>query len=106
VDVFCDKGVARIPFYGKVVVTSGGQVVDLDAYRPLRRIGMFTLAYDQIADHIDGGPPPFCTGRDGAMVHEIVMAAAESILTGARVAVPTKRRGLRVWSVGKVFENK
>jgi len=61
---------------------------------------VFTVAYDQIADYLDGGPLPHCTDHDFVVVNEIGFAGIESVLTGRPVRVPNGNRGRRVWANG------
>ena len=49
---------------------------------------VFTVAYEQIAAHLSGGPLPSCTNEDFMTVNEIGFAAIESILTGRRIELP------------------
>ena len=62
--------------------------VDLAALGMPANASVFTVAYDQIADHLDGGPLPHCTDDDGVAVNEIGFSGIESALTGKRIALP------------------
>jgi len=62
--------------------------------------GVFTVGYDQIADHLDGGPLPHCTDADFITVNEIGFAGIESVLTGRPVRVPNRNRARRIYANG------
>lgn len=102
VDLFCERGRIRLPYHGRPLVSgTDGEPVDLDAYRQISMASEYTLAYDEIARSLDGGQPPQCDGPDALHVHEVGMAAIESMRTGLRVALPLTDRNRRVWSDGK-----
>jgi len=74
----------------------------------LRALGMpkpacvFTVAYDQIAAHLDGGPPPDCTNDAFIAVHEAGFAGIESVLSGLPVRIPNTHRTRRIAAIGSL----
>lgn len=101
VDLFCEHGRAQIPYHGTpLVVDAKGHEVDLDAFRRIQAASPYSIAYREIARHLDGGPAPACTGGEALHVHEVGVAAVESMRCGRRVELPLTDRALQVWSVG------
>jgi predicted dehydrogenase len=100
-DVVGTEGRARAGIYTQPYACSKkGAAIDLAQYGIPENASPFTMAYDQIAAHLDGGPLPACTGADWEVVHEIGFAAIESILTGTRVALPSANRARRIYADG------
>ncbi|MCE9590957.1 MAG: Gfo/Idh/MocA family oxidoreductase [Planctomycetes bacterium] len=101
VDVFGDKGYARagiyLPPYAR---DKEGKAIDLNALGFPPEISVFTVAYDQIARHLDGGPPPDCCDDQWAIVHEIGCAGIESVHTGNRITLPNRARTRKVFANG------
>ena len=106
-DVFGTKGLVRAGIYIPAHARDGeGKTLDLsehgmpenaaDAERP----SVFTVAYDQIAGYLDGGPLPACTNQDFIAVHEIGFAGIESVLTNRRVELPNTNRTRKVFANG------
>lgn len=92
-------GRVRVPFYGKPVAwNKDGEELELTGFPP--NASPFTLAYDQIAQHLNGGPIPDCTDADFHAVHEVGFAGIESALTDRRVALPNTNRQRRVFANG------
>ena len=60
----------------------------------------FTVAYDQIADYLDGGPLPDCTDANFQIVNELGFAMAESIRTGQKVMLPCADREFKIYANG------
>ncbi len=99
-DVFGTKGRVRAGIYIPPYACDGDkQPIDLAGEMPENR-SVFTVAYGQIADHLDGGPLPHCTDSDFKAVHEIGFASIESVNTGTRVSVPNANRERRVFANG------
>ena len=73
--------------------------IDLTGQVPEEK-SVFTVAYEQIADYLDGGPLPHCTNRDFMTVHELGFASIESINTGREVMLPAKNRTRKVFANG------
>jgi predicted dehydrogenase len=63
-------------------------------------VTVFTVAYEQIARHLSGGPLPACTNEDFAAVHEIGFAAIESVLTNRRIELPNVHRTRKIFANG------
>ncbi len=100
-DVIGTEGRARAGIYTPPFACSKkGAAIDLAQFGVPENASPFTVAYDQIAAHLDGGPLPACTGADWEIVHEVGFAAIESILTGARVTLPNVGRTRRVHADG------
>ena len=102
-------------FYGEVIGRRGRVTVgmylrpwgcdhkrrplDLEPEMPPNR-SVFSVAYDQIADHLDGGPLPHCTDDGFAAVREIGFAGIESVHSGRRVDLPVAQRERLVFANG------
>ena len=61
---------------------------------------VFTVAYGQIADYLDGGALPHCANAEFIAVHELGFAAIESIVTGRQVEIPLQNRGRKIYANG------
>lgn len=100
-EVFGTKGSLRVGMYTDTVVrTTNGELVDLTPYHISERESVFTTAYDQIANHLNGGPLPDCTNDDFVTVNEIGFAAIESIYTGKVVELPNRDRTRKIFANG------
>lgn len=99
-DVIGTEGLVRAGIYIPPFARTKEGPVDLQALGMPENASVFTVAYGQIADYLDGGPRAHCTDDDWATVHEIGFAGIESALTGERVAVPNVRRERTVWANG------
>ncbi|MHB9109057.1 MAG: Gfo/Idh/MocA family protein [Armatimonadota bacterium] len=97
-DVLGTKGMVRAGMY------LPPQAIDKDRNPiPLEMppaASVFTVAYDQIADHQDGGPLPHCTNDEFVVVNEIGFAGIESVLTGKPVRVPVANRERMIYANG------
>lgn len=92
-EVFGTKGRVRAGMYIEPAVTDArGNPVDLASLGLPPEASVFTIAYGQIADHLDGGPLPHCTNANFAAVCEIGFGGIESALTGRRVLLPNANR--------------
>ena len=74
--------------------------VDLSQHAMPPNASVFKVAYDQIANHLDGGPLPHCTDDDWHVVNELGFAGIESALTGQRVTIPNQNRSRMVYANG------
>lgn len=100
-DVFGTDGSVRAGLYTDPVVRDDdGERVDADRFDFPEPQSVFTVAYDQVADYLDGGDRPACTGDDFVRVHEVGFGAIESIYTGRRVDLPNVDRERRVFANG------
>jgi len=100
-EVFGTEGMARTGIYIEPYAQGpDGEPLDLSQRGFPPEISVFTVAYGQIAAHLDGGPLPACTNDEFATVHEIGFAAIESILTGRRIELPNTHRARRVFANG------
>lgn len=101
-DIQGTEGRACVAFYADPLAWDGKRnPIDLGRHEiPARSTSPFKLAYEQIADHIDGGPLPDCSGGNYVTVHEIGFAGIESILTGRRIELPNQNRSRRIFADG------
>ena len=100
-DVFGTAGRARVGMYVDPLVTDAkGQAIDLAAQGLPPPASVFTVAYNQIADHLDGGAPPACTGGELLAVAEIGFGGIESARSGRRVVLPNTQRTRRIFANG------
>lgn len=100
-DVVGTDGRACIPFYGSPSARDRkGNAIDLGCGRYVMPgvASPFKLAYEQIANHLDGGALPDCTNENFAAVHEIGFAGIESVLTNRRIVLPNDNRKRRLFT--------
>lgn len=99
-EVLGTEGRARLGMYiDPIAFNKDGQPIDVLSLMPENR-SVFEVAYDEIAEHLDGGPKPACTDEAWHIVHEIGFAGIESVHTKARVTLPNTQRGRRVFANG------
>jgi len=77
-----------------------GTEIELSRHRMPEPASVLTVAYNQIADHLDGGPLPHCTDEQFITVNEIGFAGIESVITNRRVPVPNRNRTRRFFANG------
>lgn len=100
-DVFGTKGSAQVGIYiDPVLRDSKNNKLDLSEFSIPENKSVFTVAYDQIADYLDGGPLPECTNDPFIAVHEIGFAAIESITTNQKIVLPNQNRSRKVFANG------
>ena len=100
-DVYGTKGKVRAGIYiPPFACGQDGKPIDLSQHAMPPDASVFAVAYEQIADHLDGGPPPSCTDEQFIAVNEIGFAAIESIHANARIALPNQRRTRKVFANG------
>lgn len=58
----------------------------------------FAVAFDQIADYLDGGELPHCTDDDFVTVHEMSFGAVESIFQGRKILLPNENRTRKIYA--------
>ena len=94
------EGRACVAFYNPPLAwNKKGEAIDLRSHNiPGMSTSPFKVAYEQIADHLDGGPPPDCTGHDYIAVHEIGFGGIESIATGKRIELPNLNRTRKIFA--------
>jgi predicted dehydrogenase len=101
VDVIGTEGLVRAGIYiPPFARTKKGEVIDLAKHGMPENASVFKVAYDQIADHLSGGPLPHCTNGDWVAVNEIGFAAIESVRRNQRIELPNKRRTRRIFANG------
>lgn len=101
VDVFGDSGYARCGIYmAPYARDRAGKAIDLPALGFPPEISVFTVAYDQIARHLDGGPAPHCANEHWPLINEIGFAGIESVLTHSRVTLPNANRTRKIFANG------
>jgi predicted dehydrogenase len=100
-NVYGTEGFARtgmyIPPYAR---DKDGKPIDLCKKGMPRNTSVFHIAYDQIAEHLDGGPLPACTGDAWTAVNELGFAGIESFHTQQRVTLPVPNRARKVFANG------
>lgn len=100
-DVLGTKGWIRAGIYTPPhVCGEDGNAIDLTRLAMPENRSVFTVAYDQIAAHLDGGPLPHCTDQAFHDVHETGFAAIESMRTGAQVKLPVTNRSRKIFANG------
>jgi len=100
-DVFGTEGRARAGIYiPPFAANARGEAIDLSPHGMPADRSVFSVAYEQIADYLDGGPLPHCTDADWHAVHEIGFAAIESIHSGRRIELPNCSRTRKVFANG------
>ena len=100
-DVIATKGRVRAGIYTPpFACDEKGKEIDLSPYGMPENASPFKLAYDQIADHLDGGPLPACTDDSFVAVHEIGFAGIESVLTDRRIELPNANRARMIFANG------
>lgn len=99
-DVFGTQGRARVGMYrAPEAFDMDNKPLELGAMPPNRSV--FSVAYEQIADWLDGGNLPDCSNDAAQAVHEIGFGAIESgAQNGARVPLPNPKRDRLVWANG------
>lgn len=98
-EVYGTKGVVHAGMYIPPMIRRWEEGV-LDNSRlgfPQNR-SVFTCAYDEIADHLDGGRLPCCTDERFAIVNEIGYGAVESIYSGTRISLPNRKRDRLIYA--------
>jgi predicted dehydrogenase len=97
-DIFGTKG--RVRIQSDLMQVSGflgfDKPIDFGAYNIPPKKGVFDVAYNQIADYLEGGPPPECSGSDYTAVQEIGYGAVESIYQGGRITLPVVKRDRKI----------
>ncbi|CAI6086377.1 Gfo/Idh/MocA family protein [Cohnella sp. JJ-181] len=98
-EVFGEKGMLRVGMYTPTVLFDAqGQKLDLEPLQLPAPASVFTVAYDQIADYLDGGPLPHCTDAHFVAVNEIGFGAIESMHTGRAIPLPVPHRTRKVFA--------
>ncbi|HEX8237570.1 MAG TPA: Gfo/Idh/MocA family oxidoreductase [Abditibacteriaceae bacterium] len=105
VDVFGDKGRVRAGIYAKPQAWDAeGKPLDLGTVPD--NASVFQVAYEQIADSLQGGPLADCTDDAWHEVNEIGFAAIESAVDGnmqrmgRRIELPNTHRTRKIWANG------
>jgi len=99
-DVIGTEGLVRAGIYIPPFARTKDGPVDLAALGMPDNASVFTVAYGQIADWLEGGPRAHCTDADWVTVHEIGFAGIESVLTDQRITLPSQRRERKIWANG------
>lgn len=95
------EGRAFVPFYGEPAAwNKEGDSIPGEVLAIPEKISPFQVAYEQIADHLEGGPLPHCTNEAFIKVHEIGFAGIESVLTSQRVELPNANRKRLIYANG------
>lgn len=99
-DVIGSEGLVRAGIYIPPFARTKEGPVDLAALGMPDNASVFTVAYNQLAACLDGGPASHCTDEDWIAVHEIGFAGIESVLTDQRITLPNVNRERKVWANG------
>ena len=100
VDVIGEEGLVRAGIYTKPFAKTKEGPIDLSQHGMPENASVFQVAYEQIADHLDGGPLPHCTDAAWHVVHELGFGGIESTLTNQRVEIPNANRSRLVYANG------
>jgi len=101
VDVFGTEGRVQAGMYiPPAVYDKEGHPIDLSQYNMPANASVFQIAYDQIADYLDGGPLPHCTNDAWVAVNEIGFAGIESTLTNKMIELPNTNRARKIFADG------
>lgn len=73
------------------------KAINISDFNLPEKKSVFTVAYEQIADYLEGGPKPHCTDEDWITVHEIGFAGIESIHTKKRIQLPNQKRDRKIF---------
>ena len=100
-DVFGSEGRGRAGIYTEpFVADTAGKAVDLAPLDLPAKDSPFRMAYEQIADYLDGGPLPHCTNQHFVAVNELGFGGIESVHSGARVELPNANRSRKIFANG------
>lgn len=100
-DVFGSEGMVRAGMYiPPAAFDKDKRPIDLEALGMPKPASVFTVAYNQIADYLDGGPLPDCTDADFVTVNEIGFAGIESVLTNLPIRIPVANRTRKIFANG------
>ena len=100
-EVLGTKGLVRAGMYLPPFACDEDKTpIDLSQYGMPEDRSVFTVAYGQIAGHLDGGPIPHCTNDHFKAVHEISFASIESVLSGQKVDIPVVNRDRKIFANG------
>jgi len=98
-DIFGTKG--RIRVQSDKIHISGcnsfDKIIDVAEFNIPERKSVFSVAFDQIADYLEGGPKPDCTDENWVAVHEIGFAGIESIHLKKRIELPNQTRDRKIF---------
>ena len=100
VDVLGSEGTVQTGFYSGTTVHKGGKLIDNATLDLPENASPFKVAYKQITDYLDGGPPPDCSGEDYTAVNEIGFATIESSITGQTIDLPCENRRRLIYANG------
>ena len=100
-EVFGTEGWAKTGIYTQTKIkTKKDGELDISKLGFPEEKSPFTIAYEQIADYLDGGRLPDCTDANFHIVNELGFAMAESIYTGRKVTLPATDREFRMYADG------
>jgi len=100
-DVFGTAGHVRAGIYiPPAAFDEDGKPIDLTQHNMPANASVFQVAYDQIADYLDGGPLPHCTNDDWIAINEVGFAGIESVLTNYHIVLPNQHRSRKIFANG------
>jgi len=99
VEVMGTEGYGRIGFYqhDPELFDADGKPIEMELPPDA---SPFQVAYEQIVDYLDNGPPPECGPEQYAPVNELAFGMIESIATGRAVKLPNTKRDRRIYCMG------
>ncbi|MBD3181657.1 hypothetical protein GF312_05145 [Candidatus Poribacteria bacterium] len=100
VDVLGSEGTLKTGMYTGTVLQKDGEIVANSALDLPENASVFKVAYQQIADYLDGGPLPHCSEKDYMAVNEIGFAMIESSITGKNIDIPCQNRERLIYANG------
>ncbi|MFZ2654135.1 MAG: Gfo/Idh/MocA family oxidoreductase [Victivallales bacterium] len=99
-EIFGSKGRARAGIYtSPYACDSAGKPIDLSVHGFTEERSPFAIAYDQIAQSIDGVGIPGCTGDEFVAVNEIGFGAIESMRSNQCVTLPNVNRDRMIYAI-------
>lgn len=100
-EVFGTNGFIRTGIYTDVhAANAKGEALKLEKLQIPAEESVFKVAYEQMANFLDGGPLPHCTNQDFMSVNEVGFAGIESVLTGNTVSLPNSNRTRKIFANG------
>ena len=101
VDVFGTQGRAFVPFYEVPKAWDAeNKEMPEDALDLPPKASPFLVAYEQIADFLDGGAPAECGPDMYRPVNEVAFGMIESGISGERIALPCAKRDRLIFANG------
>ena len=100
VHVIGEEGLVRAGIYTPPFAKTKDGPIDLSQHAMPDNASVFRVAYEQIADQLDGGPKAHCTDEAWHVVHELGFAGIESVLANQRIEIPNTHRSRKIFANG------